>query len=103
MVDRLRSILNGGDFAALAELFADDVDWYGNSPGGGCRTREDVMATLTGILKVTTPPRLRSIQAMADRIVLCVDAAGGSEGGAARRRPRSNSSRARRSARPDRA
>ena len=82
IVDRLRSILNGGDFAALAELLADDVHWYGNAPGGGCRTREEVMAMLTGFLEETDPPRLRSIQAVADRIIMSVDAPGGSAGDA---------------------
>jgi catechol 2,3-dioxygenase-like lactoylglutathione lyase family enzyme len=50
LVDTLRTALDSGDLTPLCDVLADEVQWYGDFPGGGCRTRAEVLAMLRGLL-----------------------------------------------------
>jgi catechol 2,3-dioxygenase-like lactoylglutathione lyase family enzyme len=45
-IDAVRDMLHTRDPTPLAPVLAADARWYGTGPGGGCRTREDVVQTL---------------------------------------------------------
>jgi catechol 2,3-dioxygenase-like lactoylglutathione lyase family enzyme len=45
-IDVVRAVLSTSDPAPLGAVLADDARWYGTGPGGGCRSRDEVLQTL---------------------------------------------------------
>lgn len=84
-VEALRQAVATGDLEPLEGLLADDVQWHGTGPGGGCRSRDDVLATMRGLLEDGLRPQLHEVREHGDRpllragdtwLVLSFDAAG---------------------------
>lgn len=73
LVETLRASLHSGDLGPLDDVLADDVQWYGDFPGGGCRTRAEVLATLRGLLDEDARPRLVDHQDVGGRLLLKVE------------------------------
>jgi len=46
----VREVVRTRDPAPLGPVLAADARWYGTGPGGGCRTREEVLETLRRVL-----------------------------------------------------
>jgi hypothetical protein len=76
VVSALRVALSSGNLGPLEEVLADDVEWYGDFPGGGCRTRADVLRTLRGLIDEGTRPKLVDDRAVHGRLVLTVGVTG---------------------------
>ena len=49
-LDIVREMVRTHDPAPLGPFLATDARWYGTGPGGGCRTREEVLETLYRVL-----------------------------------------------------
>jgi len=62
----------GTDLDAIGPLLADDVQWYGPTAGGGCRSREDVLRTLAGLFEEGVDPELLELREEGDRALLHV-------------------------------
>jgi SnoaL-like domain/Glyoxalase/Bleomycin resistance protein/Dioxygenase superfamily len=71
-IDTLREAARRNDLSVIEGLLADDVTWYGNWPGGGCRNREQVLATLRGHLEQGVRARLEEVRVEGDRALLPV-------------------------------
>jgi SnoaL-like domain/Glyoxalase/Bleomycin resistance protein/Dioxygenase superfamily len=71
-VETLRQAARRNDLSVIEGLLADDVTWYGNWPGGGCRNREQVLDTLRGQLEQGVRLRLGELRAEGDRVLLSV-------------------------------
>jgi SnoaL-like domain len=71
-IEKLRAAARRNDLSVIEGLLADDVKWYGNWPGGGCRNREQVLATLRGQLEQGVRPHLEEVRAEGDRALLPV-------------------------------
>ncbi len=78
----VRDVLRTRDLTPLGPLLAPDVRWYGNGPGGGCRSRAEVLEMLGAAFARETGLRLRDARLTGDRAVLHVELPG--EGGEAR-------------------
>jgi hypothetical protein len=63
------------DLRAIGPLLADGVRWYGPHWGGGCRSREDVLRTLTQLSEDGVRPRLLELRELDDRALLHVSIA----------------------------
>jgi hypothetical protein len=68
-VELLREALRTHDLTGLRSILAADVRWYGNGPGGGCRSRDQVLATLHEQF-AATPPQLLEARLAGDRAIL---------------------------------
>jgi hypothetical protein len=75
IVNTLATALDTGDLTPLEDVLADDVEWYGDFPGGGCRTRAEVLTTLRGLLGEGARPRLVDHRVVVGRLVLKLDGA----------------------------
>src|SRR4051794_31373243 len=73
VIDTIRHAVSTGELSRLGGVLADDVRWYGNFPGGGCRSRDDVLAALGRALVDETGRRLEKIGAADDQLVLRLD------------------------------
>lgn len=69
LLEKLRIAVDGADPAALEELLAEDVHWYG-SRGGACHNREDVLGMLRHSLDAGVYPRLTNLRSVTGGIVL---------------------------------
>ncbi len=47
--------------------------WHGSGPGGGCRSRADVLATVRGLLEESVRPRLHDEREHGDRVLVGAD------------------------------
>ncbi len=72
-VEVVREALRTGDLTAVERVLAPAVHWYGTGPGGGCRTREEVIDTLReAFSSARAAPMLRAIRIAGNRVVLHV-------------------------------
>jgi hypothetical protein len=70
VVDAIRHAVQTGDLEPLEPLLADDVQWHGSGPGGGCRSRDDVLATFRGLLDEGVRPDLHDEHRHGDRLLV---------------------------------
>ena len=75
VVETFRAALATGELAPLEDVLAGDVRWYGDFPGGGCRTREEVLATLRRELDAGTRAAPRHGRTAGEHVVVPVDVA----------------------------
>lgn len=68
-VKALREAVRRNDLSMVEVLLSDDVHWFGNSPGGACHNREQVLATLQEQLE-SVRPRLEHAEAHGDRVLI---------------------------------
>ncbi len=72
----VRAVLRTRDLTPLEPLLAPNVRWYGNGPGGGCRSRAEVLETLRAAFAGETGLQLRDARLAGDRAVLHVELPG---------------------------
>ena len=72
VVETVRNALTTGELGSLGGALAGDVRWYGSAPGGGCRSRDEVLVAL-GRALADAGPRLSKIEVAGDRLVLRLD------------------------------
>jgi hypothetical protein len=65
----VRDAFSTRDLSAFGAVLAEGVRWYGSGPGGGCRGRDEVLATLRERF-ADAPPQLREARLVGDRAVL---------------------------------
>lgn len=70
LLDALGPALPTDDLTVIEDLLAERVEWHGTAPGGGCRSREDVVRTLRGLRDEGIRPRLRAALRLEDRVLL---------------------------------
>ncbi len=72
-IDVVREALRTGDLAGVESVLAPEVHWYGTGPGGGCRTRDEVIDTLReAFSSASAAPMLRAIRLAGNSVVLHV-------------------------------
>ncbi|MGH2967954.1 MAG: VOC family protein [Solirubrobacteraceae bacterium] len=72
-VQALGHAVRTGDLSLVERFLADEVLWYGEGPGGGCRSREDVLDTLRGQLDQGIRGRVHELRRVGDRVLLRVE------------------------------
>jgi len=80
-VDALSGAVETRDLTILEPFLADEVLWYGDGPGPGCRSRDDVLGTLRSHLDAGIRPRIGEVRHVGDRLLIDVAVSGGEREG----------------------
>lgn len=67
---RLRRAVRTNNLTVVEGLLAPDAQWHGASPGGECRTRDDVVATFRHAREQGMRPRLKAVRRHGERVLL---------------------------------
>ncbi len=73
--------MHTGDMTIAEPFLAEDALWYGTGPGGGCRSRDDVLGTLRSHFDAGIRPRLHDLRRVGDRLVMHVGVVSEQSGG----------------------
>jgi limonene-1,2-epoxide hydrolase/predicted enzyme related to lactoylglutathione lyase len=68
--EALRTAVRDDDLEVLERLLADDARWYGNYPGGACRSREHVIAMLRSLAEDGVTLQARAVREAGDAALL---------------------------------
>ena len=74
-VDALMRATQTGDLTIIEPFLADEVLWYGDGPGGGCRNRDDVLRTLRSQFEEGRTPHLHELREVGNRLLMHVGVA----------------------------
>ena len=64
-----------GDPTIIEPFLAEDVLWYGAGPGGGCRSRDDVLSTVRSHFEAGIRPRVHDVRQVGNRLLMHVGVA----------------------------